>query len=63
MGRCNRTDAHTIAECGDYPTDEKVQQAFAIALQDALTNGHWEPELVAEYRLAESELRLLYGDR
>ncbi len=60
---CTRTDAHTIGECPDYPSDPKVQAAFKLALDDMLANGHWNPELDSEYRIAESELRLLYGDK
>ncbi len=66
---CQRTDAHTIAECSDYADPDVVaQRAFRALVDDRLAFGEWNDTLWADWLAAEAvvpetELRALYGDR
>ena len=67
MSDCTRTDAHTVGEC-TKPVDP--QRAFKLLVDDRFAFGKWNEDLFNEYvaaenaaELAESEMRLLDGNR
>ena len=66
---CNRTDAHTIAECANFEDQEQLaQRAFKTLLDDRIAFGEWNDSLwadwlAAENAIPETELRALAGDR